>query len=530
MENDFEPEGNSLMKYIPRPPLVCRTSVFVALLLLLAAAPVAAAQTDTFEPYILRAEQTAVRVWTSGDRTHARVNITFPDGGYRVTSVGAVARQGNDLSVDFVVDHWTGGATQAIVLLEYFFDLGTLPAEGGNFTFTVKSRGSVVRSVAFDPSRIVEHWEETSAPDNVGFAVWTAGGVTFTAVDIRFPDDGYRVVEWKEPARAGNDFVSRVRLERWTGRASALVHRGDRRIFSLGTLPADETFTVSVEFSDGARRASFPFTPAGQARPASLHPLDDPAFFVRQHYLDFLNREPDAEGLTFWYYDIVTNCPLIPSPCIDTRRVNVSAAFFLSIEFQQTGFYVYRMHKAASGQMPRMAEFFADTRRAAEGLVVGREGWQALVEENQRRFSEEFVARAEFRARYPETLTPAQYVDALNNMISHPFRETEPGALSPAEREQLIQGLSAGAETRASVLRKMAAHPDFVRQEFNRAFVLMEYYGYLRRNPNEGPDANWDGYNFWLGKLNTFRGNFVEAEMVKAFLDSIEYRARFGPR
>ena len=300
------------------------------------------------------------------------------------------------------------------------------------------------------------------------------------------------------------------------------MSRRDKRVFALGTLPPNETFTVSVEFQDGARVSTNPFTPAGTARPASMNPLDDPAFFVRQHYLDFLGREPDPEGLTFWYNELVTNCPFIPSPCMDARRVHVSAAFFLSIEFQRTGFYVYRMHKAATGQMPRASEFFADTRKTAEGVVVGRAGWEALVEENQRRFADEFVARPEFRERYPETLTPAQYVDALNNNISHPFRETEPGALSSSEREQLIEGLAGGTETRASVLRQMAAHPDFVQQEFNRAFVLMQYFGYLRRDP----DA--EGFNFWLSKLNTFGGNFIEAEMVKAFIESTEYRRRFG--
>ncbi|HEX8335101.1 MAG TPA: hypothetical protein VF621_00135 [Pyrinomonadaceae bacterium] len=515
------------MKYTPRLTLICKTSALVALLLLVAP-PAARAQGETWQPWTMSPWMVAARVWASGGHTFARVNLTLPSPCYRVASVGPVTRQGNDVSVDFLTEEYTGGCVQVIVLKEYFFDLGAL--EPGAYTFTVKSRGTPVRSVAFDPSRAGERWEESSAPDGVTFAVWTAGGVTFAAVGLAFPDDGYRVVEWKEPARAGNDFVSRVKLERWTGHASALARKGDRRVFSLGVLPAGETFTVTVEFSDGVRRTSFPFTPAGTARPSSMHPLDDAAFFVRQHYLDFLGREPDAEGLTFWYYDIVTNCPFIPSPCLDARRVNVSAAFFLSIEFEQTGFYVYRMHKAASGRMPRMAEFFADTRRAAGGVVVGRAGWQAVVEENQRRFSEEFVARDEFRERYPETMTPAQYVDALNNMISHPFRETEPGALSTDERERLVQGLSAGTETRASVLRKMAAHPDFVRQEFNRAFVLMQYYGYLRRNPNEGRDANWDGYDYWLGKLNTFRGDFVRAEMVKAFLDSAEYRARFAPQ
>jgi len=519
------------MKYIPRLTLARQQLAFAALLLLPLAATPAAAQTETYEPYVLRADQTDVRVWTADDRTHARVILTFPMGGFRITAVSPVTRQGNDLSVDFTIDRWTGGATQGIVVKEFFFDLGALPSEPGTFTFTVKSRGTHVRSVEFDPRQIVARWEEASLQrDQVQFAVWTAGGVTFVSVQLLFPDDGYRVAEWQAPERVGNDFVSRLRVERWTGGASALIFKRERRVFSLGQLPPDEAFTFSVQFSDGVRQSSVPFTPAGTARPAGTNPLDDAAFFVRQHYVDFLGREPDPEGLTFWFDDIVGNCPFFPSPCADVKRANVSAAFFLSIEFRQTGFYVYRMHKAATGQMPRLAEFFADTRKTAEGVVVGRAGWEALLEENQRRFADEFVARPEFRERYPETLTPAQYVDALNNNISHPWRETEPGALSPSERERLVQGLAGGAATRASVLRQMAAHPDFVEQEFDRAFVLMQYFGYLRRNPNEGPDTGWDGYDYWLAKLNTFRGNYIDAEMVKAFLDSTEYRKRFGPQ
>jgi hypothetical protein len=57
----------------------------------------------------------------------------------------------------------------------------------------------------------------------------------------------------------------------------------------------------------------------------------------------------------------------------------------------------------------------------------------------------------------------------------------------------------------------------------------MEYFGYLRRNPNDPPDNNFNGYNFWLNKLNVFNGDFLQAEMVKAFLNSSEYRGRFGP-
>src|SRR5215213_4541237 len=124
------------MKYIPRLTLARAHAVSALLLLLLAAATPASAQTETFEPFTLRADMTDLRVWTSGERTHARVVITFPTGGFRVTSLGPVMRQGNDLSVDYVIDRWTGGVTQALVVREDFFDLGGL--EPGTYTFTVK--------------------------------------------------------------------------------------------------------------------------------------------------------------------------------------------------------------------------------------------------------------------------------------------------------------------------------------------------------------------------------------------------------
>lgn len=67
-----------------------------------------------------------------------------------------------------------------------------------------------------------------------------------------------------------------------------------------------------------------------------------------------------------------------------------------------------------------------------------------------------------------------------------------------------------------------------MRREFNRAFVLLQYFGYLRRNPDETPDADFSGYDFWLGKLNEFKGNFIQSQMVLAFIKSLEYRGRFG--
>jgi hypothetical protein len=117
-------------------------------------------------------------------------------------------------------------------------------------------------------------------------------------------------------------------------------------------------------------------------------------------------------------------------------------------------------------------------------------------------------------------MTAEQYVDALNANAG--------GALSSAERNTLVAELSGGAKTRAQALRIVAEDEDFLRAEFNRAFVLMQYFGYLRRNPDDPPDSHFAGYNFWLAKLDQFQGNYIEAEMVKSFISSIEYRQRFA--
>ena len=74
----------------------------------------------------------------------------------------------------------------------------------------------------------------------------------------------------------------------------------------------------------------------------------------------------------------------------------------------------------------------------------------------------------------------------------------------------------------------MAEDSDLNNSEKNRAFVLMQYSGYLRRNPNDPQDTDYKGFDFWLTKLNEFNGNFVNAEMVKAFITSGEYQQRFA--
>jgi hypothetical protein len=257
-------------------------------------------------------------------------------------------------------------------------------------------------------------------------------------------------------------------------------------------------------------------TGANPATSASFNPR----FFVRMHYLDFFNREPDLGGLNHWANQ-TTNCGN-PDPVV--CRINTSAAFFLSIEFKETGYLVYRTYTAAygptriGGTVPiTLAEFLPDLQRIGQGVVVGLPGWDTQLNANKDAYFNDFVTRPQFLALYPSSMTTAAFIDALNTNAG--------GALSQVERDALV---SAGW-TRAQLLRRVAEDADLEQAQFNRAFVLMQYFGYMRRNPNEGQDTDFGGYNFWLGKLNEFNGNFVNAGMVFAFIDSIEYKARFGP-
>ncbi|MET0647682.1 MAG: Calx-beta domain-containing protein [Pyrinomonadaceae bacterium] len=289
-----------------------------------------------------------------------------------------------------------------------------------------------------------------------------------------------------------------------------------------------ETFTLTLTGPADSRLGDVTTTVVtlgGEDNAGAANPIDaDAEFFVRQHYHDFLNREPDAPGLAFWTNEI-TQCGA-DAACREAKRVHVSAAFFLSIEFQQTGYLVYRTYKAAYGSFPgtpltvNLRQFMPDTQGLGQGVRVGIGDWEARLEANKRAYLADFVRRAEFVGRYPASMSPEQFVDALNANVS--------GALSQSERDQLVLHLATGAKGRDEVLRAVAEDPDFAVAEFNRAFVLMQYYGYLRRNPNDAPDSDFSGYQFWLGKLNEFNGNFVNAEMVKAFITSDEYRRRFG--
>lgn len=352
--------------------------------------------------------------------------------------------------------------------------------------------------------------------NSVTVTVTRTGDTTVAAaVDLTTVDDS---------ARQRSDYIIALRrLEFGAGETSKSV-----KILIVDDVFFDPSETFNV-FLSNATQGFLPGSPSPAAvsiidndaftiQPAP-NPLSDAQFFVRQHYFDFLNREPDPSGFNFWVNQI-TSCGS-NQQCVEIKQINVSAAFFLSIEFQKTGLTAYLTHRVSqSGFLPRYFQFMRDLQALQKDVVVGAPGANAQIEANKQAFFNDFVTRWEFVRRFGDR-TNAQYVDDLifNTNV----------AFAPTERDALVNGLNNNTETRTTVLRKVTENPAFKQAEFNIAFVLMEYLGYLRRSPDAPPDNNLAGFNFWLNKLNQFNGNFVNAEMVKAFIKSTEYRGRFGP-
>jgi len=292
--------------------------------------------------------------------------------------------------------------------------------------------------------------------------------------------------------------------------------------------------TLRIVTEDGNRLPAELIYGNTKVKPLRLRPgtntpitIDDTDFFVQQQYIDFLFRFPDQGGFAHWQNEI--NMCGADAACIELKRINVSGAFFLAIEHQETGFYAYRMHKAGFGNLPgkpvpvRREVFIPETRELLNNVVVGVGNWEQQLNANKAAYALAFVNRAEFQAAFPASMTAAQFVDKLNQHAE--------GALDAGERQTLINQLTAGgvnnAQARANVLRAVAEDRTLHDAEINKAFVLMQYFGYLKRNPDDFPDTSFGGWSFWLQKLNDNNGNFVQAEMVKAFITSIEYRARF---
>lgn len=237
------------------------------------------------------------------------------------------------------------------------------------------------------------------------------------------------------------------------------------------------------------------------------NPIDSTAFFVRQQYLDFLSREPEPDGDAAWQR-VLTQCSDVNNnPICD--RITVSAAFFASDEFQFKGYFVYRFYQATLGRMPKYAEIIPDMRR-----VTGQTGEEVIAKRDQ--FAGEWLERAAFKTLYDNT-TNEQFVDKLLRTAGI---TTVTVAGTTQMRDDLIGQLTAAAKTRADVVRAVVESQEVNRKEYNGAFVAMQYFGYLRRDPEK------EGYQAWLRVINADPQD--RRTMVNGFVNSTEYRLRFG--
>jgi hypothetical protein len=232
--------------------------------------------------------------------------------------------------------------------------------------------------------------------------------------------------------------------------------------------------------------------------------IDDVDFFVQQQYIDFLGRMPDSQGFANWNTTL-NNCPNsgfgeFDNPNCD--RVHVSAGFYQSLEFQGRGYWAYRWYDAALGRRPLYTEFIPDMVKVGGPLSPQQE----IDAKNQ--YMNDFVLRTEFKTLY-DALSNSQFVDKLE----------QTSGVTLSNKATLVAALNGGTQTRAQVARTVIESQPVFDKFFNRGFVSMQYFGYLRRDPDS------IGFKNWVDTLDADPSNF--RHMIFGFIYSTEYRNRF---
>jgi lysyl endopeptidase len=278
-----------------------------------------------------------------------------------------------------------------------------------------------------------------------------------------------------------------------------------------------ETFSILLRNAQGASLgtslANVTITD-NDVQPATQNPIDNQAFFIRQQYIDFLGRVAEDSGFSFWN-SRMTNCPA--GQICD--RIDTSMRFFQSDEFQARGFYIYRLYDAVLGRLPLYAEFVPDVARlngpqTVEEQRLGKDAYLL-----------DLINKTEFRNIYGQYLSangliatnPTGFVDAL----------CARAGITPASRQTLINNLAAGTRTPAQTIEDFILTPELSNVGtlfYDRGFITMQYFGYLRRDPETA------GFNFWVGQLiganAPHRGDY--RFMVGGFLQADEYRFRYA--
>ncbi|MDQ3817915.1 MAG: DUF4214 domain-containing protein, partial [Acidobacteriota bacterium] len=273
-------------------------------------------------------------------------------------------------------------------------------------------------------------------------------------------------------------------------------------------LEGPESFAITLSSPSGAAlgtNSTATITILDDDSATGGNPIVDNSFFVRQQYIDFLGREPDSTGLKGWQ-NILNNCPQSGKDANGNfcDRIEVSAGFFRSPEFQDRGYFVFRFYPVALGRNPNYSEFMPDLAKVSGFLT------DAQLEANKVAFVQEFISRPEFQNKYG-SLTDSAFVDALLQSCGLPNHPSRDGWKA---------GLANNSLTRARVLRELAESAEVYQKFYNQSFVVMQYFGYLRRDPDIL-------YLKWIDTMNTNGGDY--RVMINGFMNSSEYFLRFGP-
>ncbi|HEX7332393.1 MAG TPA: matrixin family metalloprotease [Pyrinomonadaceae bacterium] len=242
---------------------------------------------------------------------------------------------------------------------------------------------------------------------------------------------------------------------------------------------------------------------------AVVNPVDDARFFITQQFTDLTGREPDQATIDKLTAQLA-GCGS-RADCLRTRRVEISANLLLENELPGTGVFLYGLYSTALGRQPRYAEFESDRATIANQ--------KSELEATRMALASALVERPEFKRKFPATMKPAEFVDAL---LAPLVQST--GVDLGSERSLLIGLLDDGANGRAMVLTRLASDQRVVDANYNQALVLFQYFSYLRRNPDDA------SYNTWVNTLKNkpLRDPEAARSLVCNFLHSTEYQNRFG--
>ncbi len=301
-----------------------------------------------------------------------------------------------------------------------------------------------------------------------------------------------------------------------------------------GYVEGNETFTLSLSNPVGmslGSPATTTITIVDNDQTAS-NPLDNNSFFVRQQYLDFLQREPERAGLQF-YMDILNGCHPADPECSNYTRGALSGNFFRSPEFGRKGAYIANLFNVVIGQRPKIVAELADPTKVERPhygeflddlfMLSTPNDDPLLTEQKKDQLASVWLGRAEVQAILPGSLSNQQFVQKLENIAG----------VSLANESTLIANLNNGSRTRAQVLRAVAESNEVITKFYIPNFVTMEYLGYLRRDPEDchlSSDPENCGYIFHNNRFNTPGANpdLIENIIVRGFIESPEYRRRFG--